>query len=135
MQDHDGPVQSDTVFLNDICYISKHQVKAKFAITHPTIRSGYRSDTRPNALQLLPQLHPHALLQLSAFLSLAQPFRWCDLAIRHVLAVRFRADGCAVHERTGAHLGWSGEDLHEEPGEEDVLVFAAESAGAESRRR
>jgi hypothetical protein len=98
-----------------------------------TTESRQRRDTQPNSFQLLPQLLPNPILQLSPSLTLTEPLCRRDLAVRHVLAVGFKSDAGAVHERTRTNLGRATQDLL---GEADGagVVFARELAVAEARR-
>ena len=98
-----------------------------------TTKSRQRRDTRPNSFQLLLQLHPKLILQFGPRLALGEPRRRRDLAVWHVLAVGFRSDAGAVHERTRTNLSRAGQDLYCDT-DGAVVVFAVEFAVAEARR-
>jgi len=117
---------SDSLFLSNLVHGKSH--------FEATTGSRQRRDTWPNSFQLLLQLHPTPILQLGPRLALGEPRRRRDLAIRHVLAVGFRSDAGAVHERARTNLGRAGQDLNSDTGGA-VVDFAVEFAVAEARRR
>jgi hypothetical protein len=99
-----------------------------------TTKSRQSGDTRSDGFEFLPQLHPDPVLQLGSLLSLGKPLRRRDLAVRHILTVRFGSDAGAVHKRTRTNLGRAGRDLYSDTGGA-VVDIAVEVTLAEASRR
>ena len=90
--------------------------------------------TGPNGFQLPLQLYPNPLLQLHSLFTLGEARRRRNLAVRHVLAVGFRARAGAVNERARTDFGWAGQHLDDDA-DGKVVVVAAELALAEAGER
>ena len=98
-----------------------------------TTKSRQRRDPGPNCFQLLLQFHPKPILKLGPRLALGEPRRGRDLAVRHVLAVRFRSHAGAVHERARTNLGLAGQHPDKNT-DGEVVVVAVKFAVAEAGR-
>lgn len=97
--------------------------------------SRQRRDARPDSFQLLLQFRPHPILQLSPRIAFGESRRWCDLAIRHVLAVGFRSGAGAVYKRARSNFCPAGQELYDKTDGAVVVFAVVEFALAEARKR
>ena len=86
-----------------------------------------------NTFQLDLQLLPNPSLQLGPFFALREPLCLPDLAIRHILAMRFRSSARSMHERARPNLSRTAENLLEGADKKSLRVeFAMEFRVAET---
>jgi hypothetical protein len=95
--------------------------------------SKYGRDAWTNTFQLHLQLFPYPSLQLGPNLALRESLCLLDLAIRYILAMRFRSSARAMHERARTNLSRTTENLLEGADKKSLRVhFAMEFRVAET---
>ena len=111
-------------------FLSK-TVPGKTHLGATTLRQ--RRDARPDSFQFLLQFHPHPILQLRPRIAFGESHCWCDLAIRHVLAMGFGSGAGTVYERARSNFGPAGQELYDKTDGTVVEFAEMEFALAEAR--
>jgi hypothetical protein len=98
-----------------------------------TTESKHGRDAWTNTFQLHLQLFPNPSLQLGPILALRESLCLLDLAIRYILAMRFRSSARAMHERARTNLSRTTENFLEGADKKSLRVhFAMEFRVAET---